>query len=61
MKTYNVRVSVGFSELLEIEANDRYEAEKIAKEKFQTREIMDDLISHEHYDGLIGINTEEEF
>lgn len=57
-KAFNVRVSVGFSQLLTIEAKDPLEAEQIAKEMFQVGSIMDDLIGHEYYDGLIGIDCE---
>ena len=60
MKEYNVRVAVGFSELITIEANNREEAESIVKEMYYNGEIMDELKENEYFDGLIGIDVEEE-
>lgn len=59
-KTYNVRVSVGLSQLVEVEASSEIEAEAIATEMFQTGEVFDDIIGHEYYDGLIGADVESE-
>ena len=60
MKEYNVRVAVGFSELITIEANNREEAESIVEEMYYNGEIMDELKENEYFDGLIGIDVEEE-